>query len=173
MQTPDGVFFDSIVLPGRSPAVAGGQRQLRSRGHSTGLAKKESRRAGIMWRSFTRPTEWSSATRNSKPYRSSLQSNGPYEVPNRTGRVEFRVSVSSRRLVTGAVREGPAGSALRSPLSAEEVTASSGASSDFIPDSRVMAELSAEDETIAKLNVEIELMEAELGQLGNVPDQSQ
>jgi hypothetical protein len=41
-----------------------------------------------------------------------------------------------------------------------------------VPDSRVMAELSAEERgAIARLNAEIGVMEAELEQFGSVPDQ--
>jgi hypothetical protein len=173
IQTPDGVFFDSIVFAERDPRqwLAGSNNFARTQPFN---GPREEEAAGqpvhvaIVYQSDGMVIGY----RNGKPYGKPYKSNGPYEFKAGQAVLSFGVRhlpAVGNRLLSGKIMRAQL---YDRALSAEEVAASSGASSDFVPDSRVMAELSAKErEAIARLNAEIGAMESELKQLGNVPDQ--
>ena len=173
IQTPNGVFFDSIVFGERDPRqwLAGSNNFARTQPFY-GPREEEATEQPVHVAIVYQADGMIIGFRNGKPYGKPYKSNGPYEFKAGQAVVSFGVRhlpASGNRLLAGRILRAQL---YDRALSSEEVAASSGASSDYVPDSRVLAELSAEErETIARLSGEIGALESDLKQLGNVPDQ--
>ena len=173
IQTPDGVFFDSIVFAERDPRqwLAGSNNFARTQPFN-GPREEEAAGQPVHVAIVYQADGMVIGYRNGKPYGKPYKSNGPYEFKAGQAVVSFGVRhlpAVGNRLLSGKIMRAQL---YDRALSAEEVAASSGASSDFVPDSRVMAELTADElETIARLNLDIGAVEAELKHLGSVPDE--
>ncbi|MDG1895719.1 MAG: DUF1553 domain-containing protein [Fuerstiella sp.] len=171
IQTPNGVMFDSIVFGERDPRqwMAG----------SNGFARTQSFNAPQEQEAMEQPVHVAISYhpdgrivgyRNGLPYGKPYKSSGPFEF--KAG--EAIISFGIRHLPAGGNRM-LAGRVIRAQLydralSAEEIAATSGVAPSFVPQSRVLAELSPDDrDTVKRLSASVKSLETKVQELGPVP----
>jgi hypothetical protein len=173
IQSPDGVFFDSIVFAERDPRqwLAGSNNFARTQPFN-GVREEEAAGQPVHVAIVYQADGMVIGYRNGKRYGSAYRSSGPYEFKAGQAVLSFGVRhlpAAGNRFLSGKILRAQL---YDRALSAEEVAASSGASSDYVPDSRVMAELSTDERAaVSRLNAEIESLEADLKQSGNIPEE--
>ncbi|MEO2017553.1 MAG: DUF1553 domain-containing protein [Fuerstiella sp.] len=171
IQTPNGVTFDSIVFGERDPRqwMAGSNGFTRTQsfnGPQEHKAMEQPVHVAIAYHPNGRIVGY----RNGLPYGKPYKSNGPFEF--KAG--ESVVSFGIRHLPAGGNRM-LAGRVIRAQLydralTAEEIAATSGVASAFIPESRVLAELSLDSRAaVERLSVTAKSLEANVRELGPVP----
>ncbi|MCA9049880.1 MAG: DUF1553 domain-containing protein, partial [Planctomycetaceae bacterium] len=173
IQTPDGVFFDSIVFAERDPRrwLAGSNNFARTQpfgGPAEDQADKAPVHVAVVYHSDGTVIGY----RNGKPYGRSYVSNGPFEFQPGQSVISFGVRhlpPVGNRLLSGQILRA---NLYDRALSADEIAATSGTAADFVSEEQLMAALSPEDcHRTEALTKQIQQTSAALQLLSDVPDE--
>jgi len=173
LQTPDGVFFDSIVFAERDPRqwLAGSNNFARTQPFN-GPREEEAVGQPVHVAIVYQADGTIVGYRNGKPYGKPYKSSGPYEFKAGRAVLSFGVRhlpAGGNRLLSGMILRAQL---YDRALSAEELAVSFGASTDYVSDDDLLAALSIEErQTITRLEGEIESLAEKRKQLGTVPEQ--
>ncbi|MEQ9408079.1 MAG: DUF1553 domain-containing protein [Fuerstiella sp.] len=172
VQTPDGVLFDAIVFAERDPGqwLAGSNNFARTQPFNAASESEADRRpvhVAIVYGSDGTVTGY----RDGEPYGRPYQSNGPLKFTADNTVVSFGVRhlpATGNRLLSGRILKAQL---YNSPLSAEEIAASSGSNITYVSDAQVMAALADDVRAgVVQLTEDIAVAESQLAALGSVPD---
>jgi hypothetical protein len=172
VQTPNGVFFDSIVYAERDARrwLSGSNNFARTQPFATApaedLAHKEPIHIAIAYHKDGRVVGY----RNGKPYGKGYKSDGPYAF-NKQAVVSFglrHLPAGGNRMLSGRILTAQI---YDRALSTAEVEATSKTAPFFVSEAAVLSQLSDEQRTeISNIRSKIQTLSSQVESMGNIPD---